>query len=75
MAIISRNKAVADLPGTVRNLDGFVAWLAWIFVHLMSLINIRNKLTTFLNWLQAYFTKDQPLRMIVKPGKAASHGE
>lgn len=75
MAIISRNKAVADLPGTVRNLDGFVAWLAWIFVHLMSLVNIRNKLTTFLNWLQAYFTKDQPLRMIVKPGKAASHGE
>lgn len=69
MAIISRNRAVADLNGPVKNFNGFVAWLIWIFIHLMSLINLRNKVTTFLNWLYSYTTKDQPLRMIVRPGK------
>jgi len=66
MAIISRNKAVVDLP---KNLffGGFVAWLLWIFVHLFSLIGYRNKVKTFYNWAGAYFTKDQSLRMIVRP--------
>ena len=69
MAIISRNRAVADLNGPIKHFNGFVAWLIWIFIHLMSLINLRNKVTTFLNWLNSYTTKDQPLRMIVRPGK------
>ena len=69
MAIISRNRAVADLTaGPFRHFNGFFAWLIWVFVHLFSLINLRNKITTFFNWLTAYATKDQPLRMIVKSG-------
>jgi NADH dehydrogenase len=67
MAIISRNHAVADLTaGPFKHFNGFFAWLIWVFVHLFSLINLRNKVTTFFNWLNAYTTKDQPLRMIVK---------
>lgn len=67
MAIISRNRAVADLTsGPFKHFNGFFAWLIWVFVHLFSLINLRNKVTTFFNWLNAYATKDQPLRMIVK---------
>jgi NADH dehydrogenase len=69
MAIISRNRAVADLTaGPFKHFNGFFAWLIWVFVHLFSLINLRNKVTTFFNWLNAYATKDQPLRMIIKSG-------
>ncbi|GLU55183.1 NADH dehydrogenase [Dyadobacter frigoris] len=68
MAIIGRNKAVADLPNNIH-FFGFIAWCMWIFVHLLSLVTNRNKFTTFLNWLVAYFTKDQSLRMIIRPGR------
>lgn len=68
MAIISRNRAVADLTaGPFKHFNGFFAWLIWLFVHLFSLINLRNKVTTFFNWMNAYITKDQPLRMIISP--------
>lgn len=68
MAIVGRNKAVVDIK---KNLffGGFIAWVLWIFVHLFSLINYRNKIKTFYNWAVAYFTKDQSLRMIVRPSK------
>lgn len=66
MAIIGRNKAVADLPKHLF-FGGFIAWVLWIFVHLFSLISYRNKVKTFYNWAGAYFTKDQSLRMIVRP--------
>ena len=69
MAIIRRNKAVADLKGPIKHFNGFIAWLIWIFIHLMSLMNVRNKITTFLNWMNSYTTKDQPLRMIIDPSK------
>lgn len=69
MAIIKRNRAVADLPKPFSHFNGFVAWLMWIFVHLMSLINIRNRIMTFFNWMNSYITKDQPLRMIIDPTK------
>lgn len=66
MAIIGRNKAVADLPKPAIHFNGFLAWLMWLFVHLISLINFRNKLKTAYNWVAAYVTKDQHLRMIVR---------
>jgi len=66
MAIIGRNKAVADLSERIQ-FAGFIAWCMWIFVHLFSLIRIRNKFTTLINWVAAYLTKDQALRMIVRP--------
>lgn len=69
MAIIRRNRAVADLNGPIKHFNGFVAWLAWVFIHLMSLMNVRNKITTFFNWLNSYTTKDQPLRMIIDPSQ------
>lgn len=68
MAIIGQNKAVADIPPQLH-FKGFIAWVLWIFVHLMSLVHYRNKVTTFFNWLVSYFTKDQALRMIIRPDK------
>ncbi len=66
LAIIGRNKAVADLPKNLH-FKGFIAWFIWVFVHLVSLINYRNRVKTLYNWMIAYFTKDQSLRMIIRP--------
>lgn len=68
MAIIGRNKAVADIPPKIH-LKGFFAWFVWIFIHLMSLVTYRNRVTTFYNWMVSYFTRDQSLRMIIRPSR------
>jgi NADH:ubiquinone reductase (H+-translocating) len=69
MAIIGKNKAVVDLPNPKLHFSGFFAWIIWLFVHLFSLITYRNRLQTFYNWMVAYFSKDQSLRMIIRPDK------
>ncbi len=69
MAIMGRNKAVADLIAPTLHLHGFIAWLIWIFVHLAGLISYRNRFKTLYNWMVAYFRRDQSLRMIIRPRK------
>ncbi|WP_281298988.1 NAD(P)/FAD-dependent oxidoreductase [Flavobacterium limnophilum] len=69
MAIIGKNKAVVDLPKPKMHFKGFFAWMIWLFVHLMSLITYRNRINTFYHWMIAYFSKDQSLRMIIRPEK------
>ncbi len=69
LAIIGRNKAVLDFPGQNYFLKGFIAWLIWVFVHIMGLVNFKNKITTLYNWLGYYIYKDQHFRMIIKPTK------
>lgn len=69
MAIIGRNKAVVDLPKPKLHFKGFFAWIIWLFIHLISLITYRNRISTFFNWMIAYFSKDQSLRMIIRPDK------
>ena len=69
MAIIGRNKAVVDIPKLHLHMKGFIAWLAWLFIHLLSLITYRNRIRTFYNWMIAYLTKDQSMRMIIRPEK------
>jgi NADH dehydrogenase len=65
LATIGRNKAVADLK---RNrFGGMFAWLIWLFVHLMAIVGVKNRLFIFLNWAWGYFTYDQALRLIIKP--------
>jgi NADH dehydrogenase len=71
MAIIGKNKAVVDLPKPRWHFNGFLAWAIWLFIHLVSLITYRNRLSTFYNWMIAYFAKDQSLRMIIRPDKKA----
>lgn len=72
MAIIGRNKAVADLPPNLR-FSGFIAWLMWVFVHLLSLVHYRNRISTLLNWIPGYFTRDQSFRMIIRPKSSNGH--
>ncbi|MCM5661401.1 NAD(P)/FAD-dependent oxidoreductase [Galbibacter mesophilus] len=67
MAIIGRNKAVTDGPNERFFLKGFPAWFIWIFVHIMSLVNYKNRLRALYDWIGYYFSKDQSFRMIIKP--------
>jgi NADH dehydrogenase len=67
LAIIGRNKAVLDFPNQLYAMSGFLSWLIWIFVHIMSLVNFKNKLRALYNWLGYYIYKDQSFRMIIKP--------
>jgi NADH:ubiquinone reductase (H+-translocating) len=65
MATVGRNLAVVELP-YVR-FQGVFAWFVWMFIHLMSIIGVKNKLLIFLNWAWRYFTYDQSTRLILRP--------
>ena len=65
MATIGRNLAVVDLP--FLSFNGFFAWLVWMFVHLMAIVGVKNRLLIFINWFWNYITYDQSLRLIIKP--------
>lgn len=65
MATIGRHLAVVDLPSF--KFQGFFAWLFWMFLHLMLILGVKNKILIFVNWLWKYFTFDQSLRLIIKP--------
>ena len=67
MAIIGSHNAVVDLPKPKLHMSGFIAWMIWLFIHLMSLVTYRNRARTFWNWMIAYLAKDQSLRMIIRP--------
>lgn len=63
MATIGRNKAVVDMGSF--HMKGFLAWLTWMFVHLVSIFGFRNKLVTFVNWTIKFFTKNSGIRLII----------
>jgi NADH dehydrogenase len=65
MATIGRHLAVVELP--IVKFQGIIAWLFWMFLHLMLILGVKNKLLVFINWLWKYFTFDQSLRLIIKP--------
>ncbi|MCF8227374.1 MAG: NAD(P)/FAD-dependent oxidoreductase [Bacteroidales bacterium] len=67
MATIGRKKAVADFK--TLKLQGFLAWIVWLFVHLMFLVGYQNKLVVMLNWFIGYVNYDSPLRLIIRPFK------
>lgn len=64
MATVGRNKAVADLKNF--KFGGLMAWLVWMFVHLLSLVGFRNRLITFFNWSYNYFNFDRGIRLIIR---------
>jgi NADH dehydrogenase len=64
MATIGRNKAVADLKFV--HLSGLLAWLAWLFVHIIFLVGFRNRLLVLIQWAWAYLTFDKGARLITR---------
>ncbi len=67
MATVGRNLAVADLKHV--HLSGWFAWLTWMFVHLITLMGMRNKVTVLVNWTWAYWTYSTSLRLLFRPLK------
>ena len=49
--------------------QGFLAWYFWMFLHLMLILSVRNKLAVFFNWMWSYVNKDSSLRLIIIPNK------
>ncbi|BCX05764.1 MAG: NADH dehydrogenase [Candidatus Roseilinea sp.] len=64
MATIGRSAAVAQFPNGWK-FTGFFAWLMWLFLHLIYLIGLRNRLSVFLDWVWHYFTYDRSARLLV----------
>ena len=67
MATIGKYRAVVDLPKF--KFQGFLAWYLWMFLHLMLILSVRNKLAIFFNWMWSYINKDSSLRLIIVPSK------
>lgn len=65
MATVGRHLAVVELPSL--RFQGVFAWFIWMFIHLMSIIGVKNKLMIFMNWAWKYFTYDQSTRLILRP--------
>ena len=62
MATIGRTKAIADIQGF--KFKGFIAWLMWLFLHVMFLIGFRNRFAVMFEWFWAYLTRERSARLI-----------
>ncbi|WP_034256991.1 NAD(P)/FAD-dependent oxidoreductase [Adhaeribacter aquaticus] len=67
MATIGRNHAVADLKifSSEFRTQGFIAWIIWMFIHLISVIGFRNRFLVLVNWVWSYLSYDKSNRLIV----------
>jgi NADH dehydrogenase len=66
MATIGRSKAVAQF-GRIH-FSGYLAWLSWLFVHLIFLVGYRNKISVLMQWAYSYFTYKRGARLITGVG-------
>jgi NADH dehydrogenase len=62
MAVIGRGAAVAQIGSL--HFNGYLAWLAWLFVHLMYLVEFDNRLLVLLQWAWSYLTWNRGARLI-----------
>jgi len=62
MAVVGRNFAILE-SGCLR-MSGFVTWLVWVFLHLMSLPQLQNRMRVQTEWLLAYCTGQRSSRLI-----------
>lgn len=65
MATIGRHKAVFEIFGI--KMQGYLAWLAWMFIHLMLIVGFRNRLVVFINWMWNYLSYQRAIRIITRP--------
>ncbi len=68
MATIGRSRAVAYVFNRVQ-LTGFIAWISWLGLHLITLMGFRNRVSVFLNWLWSYVAYDRTSRVILEYDK------
>jgi NADH dehydrogenase len=76
MATIGRNKAIADLK--VIKLSGFLAWLSWLLIHLLFIVELRNRILIFFQWAWSYISYSHGARLSYKgfsPAVPPNEGE
>lgn len=64
MATVGRHLAVFEIFGV--KMQGYLAWLGWMFLHLMLLVGFRNRVVVFVNWLWNYITYQRAIRLIIQ---------
>src|SRR5918911_1798989 len=74
MATISRFSAIAEIGGRLR-LTGFIAWLAWLFIHIVYLLGFKNRITTLLHWFVSFVGRGRSERAITGRRTAACRRE
>lgn len=67
LATIGKNAAVADL-GKFK-IGGIAAWWLWLFIHIFTIVGMRNKAAVFIDWAWSYFNYDVSLRLLIRPEK------
>lgn len=67
MATVGKHLAVARIGSLT--LGGWFAWLAWMFVHLVTIMGMRNKMVVLNNWIWNYFSYSTSLRLLMRPTK------
>ncbi|GEJ44480.1 NAD(P)/FAD-dependent oxidoreductase [Chryseobacterium sp. ON_d1] len=65
MAIISKYNAVVDLPK--HSFNGFIAWLTWLFIHIIPLVGFKNKIQLAVDWFRLFITNNPSIRLILFP--------
>ena len=65
MAIISKYNAVVDLPK--HSFNGFIAWLTWLFIHIIPLVGFKNKIQMAMDWFRLFITNNPSIRLILFP--------
>ena len=66
MAVIGRHAAVADIGPF--HFGGILAWLMWLFIHLLLLVNFESRLVVFIRWAFSYFTYSRGSRILYAEG-------
>jgi NADH:ubiquinone reductase (H+-translocating) len=67
MAVIGRNAAVADIFGV--HVTGLLAWLTWLFIHLMYIVQFQSRVQVFIQWGFEYLTFSRGARLITGPAE------
>lgn len=67
MATVGKNRAVVVMKHAF--MSGYPAWLAWMFIHLISLLDMRNRIMVLINWTWNYLTYSTSLRLLIRPVK------
>lgn len=73
MATIGRSRAVAWIFYRVQ-LAGYLAWIAWLSLHLIWLLGFRNQISVFINWVWNYLTYDRSVRIILEHKNLRQNG-
>jgi NADH dehydrogenase len=64
LATIGRHKAVASFGGGKLRFGGTLAWVLWLFIHIMYLVGFRNRVSVLLQWAYAYVTFQRGVRLL-----------